>query len=51
MDTKKCRDCGKDKPLTEFHKYRRNADGLQTMCGKCLNEHRKFLFSKRPKKI
>lgn len=32
---KKCRICGQDKPLSEFHKNKGNKDGHATLCRAC----------------
>ncbi|MFA5300317.1 MAG: hypothetical protein WC389_19190 [Lutibacter sp.] len=34
---KKCRKCGIEKPLDEFHKCSRNKDGKDSACIKCVN--------------
>jgi hypothetical protein len=34
-DTKTCKGCGQSKPLSEFHKGIKNADGLQSRCKAC----------------
>lgn len=35
MDEKKCTQCGQVKPLSEFHRNARAADGLRTACKEC----------------
>jgi len=35
MKTKRCKKCGKIKPLTEFHKGKRYKDGCRTICKPC----------------
>jgi len=35
MDEKTCTQCGQTKPLSEFHRNARAADGLRTACKKC----------------
>lgn len=32
---KRCRDCGQDLPLTEFHRDKRMPDGLTVLCKRC----------------
>jgi len=39
METKKCPKCGRELPLTEFHKNGRNSDGLQTYCRSCMRSY------------
>lgn len=36
--SKRCTSCGKDKPLTEFHRNRTRADGRMGACKPCQNE-------------
>lgn len=35
MKTKKCCKCGRELPLTEFHKFKRSMDGHQAYCKQC----------------
>ena len=35
---KKCRVCGEEKPLTEYHKAKGNADGHENRCKSCKHE-------------
>jgi 5-methylcytosine-specific restriction endonuclease McrA len=37
--TKVCRKCGEIKPLSEFHKQRKNPDGLQYWCKDCKRQN------------
>lgn len=41
METKRCTNCGRVKPLEEFHKYTgrtaRSPDGRRAECKKCRN--------------
>jgi len=40
MKTKVCNKCGKEKPISEFHKNRNSKDGLNSWCKKCHKEYR-----------
>lgn len=35
METKTCKDCSKEKPLSEYSKFSRSADGLDYRCKPC----------------
>ena len=35
METKKCSKCGRELPLSEFHKFKRSIDGHQAYCKQC----------------
>lgn len=35
MGTKKCSKCGRELPLSEFHKFKRSIDGHQAYCKQC----------------
>ena len=37
--TKKCPKCGRELPLSEFHKCKTRKDGLQTHCKECRKEY------------
>lgn len=37
-DTKRCRDCVKIKPISEFSREKRNSDGLKSYCKICMNK-------------
>lgn len=39
--TKICRKCGEQKPLSEFGKQRRNADGCEARCKSCYNRQQR----------
>lgn len=39
--TKKCRECGRELPLTAFGKQRGNPDGLHTRCKECENAYQR----------
>ena len=47
MLKKLCRTCNKEKRACEFHKQRRNKDGLQSVCKTCRKELDKKYHSKR----
>jgi len=36
METKYCRGCGEDRPLSEWHKAKDRKDGLATQCKRCV---------------
>lgn len=38
MDYKICTKCGKELPLSEFHKNKRNKDGYEYQCKECRNK-------------
>lgn len=42
---KKCTRCGKVKPLSKFHKRKRNPDGHQRWCKQCTKEYRKGYYN------
>lgn len=49
MEEKPCTGpCGKPKPVTEFHKNRRKADGLEPMCKVCTNARFRKAYAKNP---
>ena len=39
METKTCSGCGRELPLSEFNKNRRNRDGLQGRCRECYSAY------------
>jgi len=41
LKTKECRRCFQVKPVSEFHRCSRLADGLQTWCKSCINEYKR----------
>lgn len=47
METKKCAKCGRELPMTEFHKNRSQPDGLQAYCKSCIKERNKLRTLKR----
>lgn len=46
METKICRICGVEKPISEFSKHKQYTDGLDTRCKWCVNEYKKSLPKK-----
>lgn len=38
IKTKKCTRCGRELPVTEFHKKNNALDGLQSWCKECFSE-------------
>lgn len=51
METKKCKECEKDKPLSEFHKHKNSKDKLSYQCKECWNARCKEFRMKNPNKI
>lgn len=45
-----CRDCGKDKPLTEFSREKKTKDGLKSYCKSCMSERSKAYNRKNREK-
>jgi 5-methylcytosine-specific restriction endonuclease McrA len=41
---KSCRSCGCEKPESEFHRYPRNRDGLQSFCKACQAEKKRAKY-------
>ena len=46
METKLCTKCGKEKPISEFSKSARRADGLQRYCKSCMAEYNRIHYRK-----
>lgn len=40
METKLCKQCGEEKPVTEFHRNTAAPDGLQNYCKACKAKNR-----------
>lgn len=40
-NTKKCKKCGRELPLSEFYKHKRTADGHLSTCKECHNQYTK----------
>lgn len=52
METKFCRKCGQEKPVSEFIPDTRYRSGYQTYCRKCVNEYQKMRrLGKNEKKV
>lgn len=52
METKVCRKCGQEKPVSEFIPDTRYRSGYQTYCRKCVNEYQKMRrLGKSEKKV
>lgn len=52
METKVCRKCGQEKPVSEFIPDGRYRSGYQTYCRKCTNEYKKMRrLGKSEKKV
>lgn len=41
MEVRKCIKCGKELPVSEFHKDRRMAGGIKSICKACISEEYK----------
>jgi hypothetical protein len=50
-DKKLCRKCNQEKPVEEFHVYRRNKDGLFSYCKSCRKEYDKKSFVDNKERI
>jgi hypothetical protein len=46
METKICRTCKKEKPLSEFNKDRRQKDGFATQCKECKHAYDKARYER-----
>ncbi|GAB2925542.1 hypothetical protein GCM10027280_11150 [Micromonospora polyrhachis] len=42
MTTRKCPQCGTDRPLSAFGRDRRTLDGFRRLCRPCRNENRRL---------
>lgn len=42
---KTCSKCGKTKPLSEFHKAKRNKDGYTGQCGECRRAYHRDVYA------
>lgn len=45
METKKCSECGRILPLSEFNKNRNTKDGLQVRCRDCFSRYNKARYA------
>lgn len=43
--TKKCSECGRVLPISEFHKKKNSKDGYQAMCRSCKAEYGKAWYA------
>ena len=50
-DTKVCKKCGRELPISEFNKNKSKKDGLQSNCKECANQHRKQYYQENKKAI
>ena len=41
MEKKRCKRCGQEKDLSEFHKDKSKKDGRKTVCKSCLSRKKK----------
>lgn len=49
--TKKCSECGRVLPISEFHKKKDSKDGYQAMCRSCKAEYGKAWYAmNKPKR-
>ena len=46
--TKKCAECGRELPVEDFNKNKRNRDGLQDRCRECFSEYNKARYAANP---
>ncbi|MGI5274698.1 WhiB family transcriptional regulator [Nonomuraea sp. CA-218870] len=46
-DDKRCRCCDEVKPATDFHKDRRNSDGLNPYCKPCTNTQKRIFRDRK----
>ena len=51
METKKCSECGRILPLSEFNKNRRSKDGLQDRCRECFSRYNRKRYAANREKI
>ena len=49
--TKKCAECGRELPLSEFNKNRKNKDGLQGRCRECFSRYNKARYASSREKF
>lgn len=47
METKVCKKCGRELPVTEFNKHTSSKDGLQYHCKKCISEYQRALKDRK----
>ena len=51
METKKCSECGRVLPISEFNKNRNSKDGLQDRCRECFSRYNKRRYASNPEKF
>jgi hypothetical protein len=51
IDMKKCVQCGALKKLTQYYKYKRSKDGLQSRCKECMNKYTALYRRSHPEVI
>lgn len=51
METKICKCCHKELPLSEFNKNRNSKDGLQDKCRACFSEYNKARYKSDPERF
>lgn len=44
VETKRCRYCGKELPLSEFNKLKITKDGHQAYCRECMNTYSRIRY-------
>lgn len=49
METKICKKCGRELPISEFHKNKSKKDGYSSWCKECNKEHEKKRRADNPK--
>ena len=49
--TKKCAECGRDLPLSEYNKAKKNKDGLQDRCRECFSRYNKARYAANKEKF
>lgn len=50
-ETKRCSECGRELPLTEFNKKKSNKDGLQDRCRSCFSAYNKRRYEANKEKF
>lgn len=50
METKKCKKCGRELPLSSFGKLSRNPDGLNQYCKDCTNKWQRDGYARKKRK-
>lgn len=47
METKLCKCCGRELPISQFNKHSKNSDGLQAYCKDCQKQKNQLSINKR----